>query len=436
MIKKLLVLLLIVVTVTACNQGGSGPTPTPTPSKIVLIWWNLFEPEENVQPLIDAFEAANPNIEIQYEQKGATTGISGYRQELNTVLSDTDPNNNPDIFTIQNLWAGKYEQFISKAPASIIPADYLNDYYQVVRDDFGKNGVLALPTNMESLAVIYNKARLIEEGYSVPSSDWGLFLTQAKALTKRDAQSRIVSAGFSAGNTTNVEFMFDVINLLLLQNGVVMTNSAGDTATFASGDEATKAEGAVAFYNSFSSSQPTWSADLKKDIAAFLEKKLAMYVAPSWRLIDILNYNKQYNLGLDVGVAPVPQVGDGNIYWANYWGHTVSKESKSTTASWEFLKFITAAEQQLLLDQTVKQNGRPFGILFPRMSQKTLITEDTTFNPILGPYIQAVENAKTWNMVDGFEVQSEFVRIFEDGFDLEDYQSAVTNILKAKGTPP
>jgi hypothetical protein len=70
------------------------------------------------------------------------------------------------------------------------------------------------------------------------------------------------------------------------------------------------------------------------------------------------------------------------------------------------------------------------------MSQKTLITEDTTFNPILGPYIQAVENAKTWNMVDGFEVQSEFVRIFEDGFDLEDYQSAVTNILKAKGTPP
>src|SRR3990172_7795202 len=217
MFKKIALVLTIVLMITACNQGGNGtPTPTPTPSKVVLIWWNMFEPKENVQPLIDKYEAEHTNVEIQYEQKGTSTGVTGYKSELDAVITDTEPNNNPDIFTIHNTWAPKYDAFIVKAPASLIPADDLNDFYPIIKQNFASNGVLALPINMDSIAMIYNKDKLVESGYTNLSDDWTQFQEQAKNLTKRDANNRIVSGGFSAGFPDNTEFMFELFNLLML----------------------------------------------------------------------------------------------------------------------------------------------------------------------------------------------------------------------------
>ncbi|MFQ5492735.1 MAG: ABC transporter substrate-binding protein [Candidatus Dojkabacteria bacterium] len=440
--KKAVLTVVVLFTLAACNGGGGTGETTPTPTQqedIVLIWWNMFEPKENVQPLIDAYESAHPNVTIQYDEKGVNDGVDGYRSTLNTVLSDEDALSTPDIFIVHNSWVDKYKQFIRVASESDVARNNFSDFYPIVENDFSdSSGIYGLPLYLDTLSIIYNKNKLIESGYTVPSDDWSEFQTQAKNLTKRSANNQIVSAGFSANIVKNTEFYFDLINLLFLQNGVNMTDTTGEDAIFGTEPELTKAKDALTFYQDFlKGDKATWSDDLKIDIASFLEKKLAMFAAPSWRLINILDYNQKYNLGLDVGVVPMPQLGgDKTVAWPTYWAQTVAKDSANPTAAWDFINFITQAEQLQLLDSTVQQNGRPFGILFPRKSMESQIIDSVQFKDTLGPYVQQFSKLGDWPMVDGFAVRQVFDDEFDKGSDLTTIESRVDSIIQSKGDPP
>ncbi|MCA9383738.1 carbohydrate ABC transporter substrate-binding protein [Candidatus Dojkabacteria bacterium] len=432
--RTLVLFATVIFTLAACTNGGSGdgtevtPTPLGGDQQVILIWWNLFEPVENVQPLIDAYETLHPNVTIQYDEKGID-GIDGYEQTISSALSDNDPLTSPDIFTIHNTWAGKYEQYISKAPESIVTQENMADFYPVVNQDFNSNGIVAVPIYLDTLAIIYNKDKLISGGYTIPSDDWSEFQLQAKQLTEKNNNNQIVSGGFSAGIPENSEFYFDMLNLLFLQNGVQMTDESGQ-AIFADQIESSDA---VNFYRTFyTGTDATWSSSFKLDVAAFLESDLAMYAGPSWRLIDILNFNNAFALNLDVGVVPVPQLGgDQSVTWATYWGQTVSNDSTNKEVAWDFINFITQAEQLRLLDQTVKDNGRPVGIIYPRQSMASDISGDE----YLGPYVQSLPDAQTWDMYDGFAVKETFDnQIINGSGGLEAIQGIVNQIINSPNT--
>ncbi|MEI7578835.1 MAG: extracellular solute-binding protein [bacterium] len=423
MLKKCIYLVFIIVFIlplTGCGSSNTGGntqvTPTPAPSndqKITLVWWNLFETKENVQPLIDAYQAANPNVEIQYEQKGLNGDITGYINSLDEALLTNEAERIPDIYTIHNTWTGKYETSLARAPESVFPLTDLTDFYPVVSQDFVRNGIVALPMYMDALAVIYNIDKLQAAGYTTPDNDWSRFETQAQEITKKSPY------GFSAADPNNTEFYFDVLNLLLMQNGVTMTDGSGTSAIFASQKDGV---GAITFYNDFlKGTTPTWNATQKKDVAAFLEGDLAMYIAPSWRLIDILNYNQQYGLGLKVGVAGVPQLGgDQRLYWATYWGQGVAKTSFNASTAWDFIKFITLPDQLHTLNTQVKANNRPLGIIYPRISMQQELTSD----PYLASYVEALSKAQSWNMGDGIRVK----RAFLTPITGDDLTSSLTSI--------
>src|SRR6185369_2553296 len=136
-----------------------------------------------------------------------------------------DKDQTPDIFPIYNTWAGKYESLVSKAPSSIISETDLNEYYDVVKKDFYLNkGLVALPQSMDALAIIYNVDRLEEKGFPNVSSQWSEFKSMAQKLTKYNSGNQVVAGGFSAGFFDNVEFRFDMINNLMLLNGIKMTD--------------------------------------------------------------------------------------------------------------------------------------------------------------------------------------------------------------------
>lgn len=390
--------------------------------QVTLIWWNLFEGEENVKPLIDAFKTKYPNVVIQYKQQGVDDGVSSYKNLLDTTLNDQDTINDPDIFTIENTWVKKYAKNITPAPNDIISTDYLSDFYPIVKDDFIDTTVNAVPLYVDTLAVIYNKDKLIEAGYSVPDNEWSEFKTQAINLTKKDSGNKIISAGFAAANGTNVQFNFDIFSLLMLQNGVDLSNPD----TFKSLENNSEFADSVDFYRELGTGL-SWDKDQKLDIAAFLEGRLAMFIAPSWRLNDVLIYNEEYNLNLDIGIAPLPQLaGMDATYWATYWGQTVSKNSPNSKIAWEFVKFITEANQLKTLDSTVKENGRKVGIFYPRES----MTGDISNDEYLKVYVQSIPFARSWDMYDGYQVEYEFNKFFsETNIDLKTFQTNISEIV-------
>jgi ABC-type glycerol-3-phosphate transport system substrate-binding protein len=429
-------LLSISLILTGCTLFGNQPSENDPDDPgqeetIVLTWWNLFEPQQNVQFLIDKFEAENPNIKIQYELKAADGNIGAYRNELNSLLENQDEQSIlrlPDIFTIHNSWIGAYQSNLSVAPSDIITNEITADYYDIVKNDLIiNNQVIGLPMSLDTIAIIYNKKLLINSGYTIPSDDWSEFQLQATNMTKKSDSGQIVTAGFSAYSPNNTEFYFEVVNLLMMQNQAQLFNSDSKINLTNNID----VESAFQFYRSFiSGNTQTWSTTMKLDIVAFLEGNLAMYAAPSWRLIDILNYNQRYNLGLDIGVEPIPQPGgDDNIQWPSYWPLVVSKSSINANASWKFIKFLSENENLIAFDNKVKENGRPIGIIFPKQT----LASDKLQDRYLGAYTRSIPNTRNWNMYDGFLIKQSFDKYFREDqsrIDLSGLEQEINNIIK------
>lgn len=424
-VKIFIVIVLSILFFTGCKKddtttqnGNNGNNQ----EQVTLIWWNMFDSEDNIKPLIEKYTNENPNIVIQYKQQGLTGGVTAYKNLLDNALSDEETINDPDIFTIENTWVGKYEEYISPAPANVLDPSYYDDFYPIVREDFASDQPLGVPLYVDALAIIYNKDKLIEGGYTVPDNDWNEFKNQAKSLTQRDSNNGIVSAGFAAASGGNVQFNFDILSLLMLQNGADL-NSPAELSSFASNADVL---GTFDFYDEFSRPNGSWNDEQKLDIASFLEGRLAMFIAPSWRLNDILIYNEKYNLGLDIGIAPVPQLsGTDNITWGTYWGQTVSLASPNAIEAWNFVKYLAEPEQLKVLNETVKGNGRKVGVFYPRLSMSSEISDDE----YLRVYSQAMPFAKSWYMKDGYLIEQEFNKYYTGDVELSTLESTINSTI-------
>ncbi|KKQ35801.1 MAG: Extracellular solute-binding protein family 1, partial [candidate division WS6 bacterium GW2011_GWA2_37_6] len=305
-------------------------------------------------------------------------------------------------------------------------------FYPIVNSDLVRDGQpYAIPLGMDSLALIYNKDLMSAKGYTTPSDDWTELFEQAQNLTQKTATGTTYQrVGLSLGaDEDSNEFWFDIFNLLLMQSGVQMLNSTEDAAVFAS-DSAT--QDAVEYFQSYEDEE-LWNASVKKDVALFLEKKLAMYIAPSWRLLDLVAYNDTYDLGLDIGIAPLPQLSsleEEQVGWSTYWAQGVSIDSQYYKVGWDFLNFATQQEQLRLVFEHVTEDGtRAFGQIYPRKDMKS----EMDSNEYLSVYADEVSTSKGWNMVDGGKVRDVFKEWLNSEIDAEDAQGQVSLIITDQG---
>jgi ABC-type glycerol-3-phosphate transport system substrate-binding protein len=92
----------------------------------------------------------------------------------------------------------------------------------------------------------------------------------------------------------------------------------------------------------------------------FFSGKLAMMIAPSWRVFDIIKAAPS----IEFGTAPLPQLeaNENEIYYSTYWAEAVNKKSPNPELAWRFVKFLTEKEQQLELYSNASTIGaRAFG---------------------------------------------------------------------------
>lgn len=376
---------------------------------VTLIWWNLFEEDSTMQPIIDKYESLNPHVKIQYVKAGAG-GVKEYREDIIVNLSDDDIVSSPDIFSIHNTWTDKFIPYMVPA-GTAISQDSLEDFYPTVSIDFYRNNNLyALPLYLDGIAMIYNKDLLAKEGINSPSLKWSEFDLQSAKLTKWE-NNKVVQAGFSACDSSNSEFYFEMVNNLFMQNNINILDESGKAQL----DMNSKVNDILQSYTKYckgSTDEITWDKSFPKDIATFLYKKLAMYPAPSWRLNDILVYNDKYKLNLNVGVVTTPQLFMAEeVYFPSYWGLAVSKDSQHPQEAWKLIQFLTEEAQLKELNTNVLASGRKVGIVYPRMSMKALNKSDEYLNA----YVTSMEKAKVWNMYDGWAMKEKFNEIFVSG---------------------
>lgn len=393
-----------------------------------LTWWGLWEDDSVVTPLIAEYQQANPNVKIQYVKQSQ----QDYRERLTNALAKGE---GPDIFRFHNSWAPMLKNELDFVPASAMSAgDFAQTFYPVASSDLTSGtGLVGIPLGYDALTLFINDDIFSQAGKTPPTT-WDELRQTALSLTVKDEQGTITQAGAALGRTENVDHWQEILGLMMLQNGVDLSNPTGKLA-----------EDALTFYTVFSSVDGVWDATLPSSTTAFAAGKVAMYFGPSWRAFEI----RQQNPNLKFKTVPVPQLPKSNpnepdVTYATYWVEGVWARSPAKEEAWKFLKFISSKESLQKMYENASKT-RLFGEPYPRTDMANLLTQD----PIVGSIVTQAPDAQSWYLAartfDGATgINSQIGKYFEDAVNavntgipaakaLETVASGVAQVLSQYG---
>ncbi len=340
-----------------------------------ITWWNLWEDQSVVAPLIAEYEASHPGVKINYVMQSQ----QDYRERLTSAIAK---GTGPDIFAFHNSWVPMFSADLDSLPANVInPADYVKTFYRTASSDLSAgNSIVGIPLEYDALALYINES-IFEAAGKTPPATWDGLRSLAKELTVKNELDEITQAGIALGRTENVDHWQEILALMMIQNNVDLASPVGENA-----------EGALTFFTNFSRVDGVWDASLPSSTQAFSAGKLAMYIGPSWRYFEIQQANKD----LKFKTVPVPQLpkdspNQADITYASYWAQGVWAKSKNKSVAWDFLNFLSS--QNSLQKMYEKQATlRGFGEPYSRVDMSQLLKD----HPILGSIISQAPGARSW----------------------------------------
>lgn len=406
----LTIILSLTLTSTGCSLGIPSTSQKEGAPPVGLEWWRVWDQPSDFSGLLSAYKARRPHISIKirnftYEE---------YEEAIRDAYAEDRA---PDIISLHNTWLKKYEdkKFIVPMPASITMPEVIvtgpsfysrtkieykkrptlsmralrENFVDLIKKDvlFNKDQIYGLPLSLDTMVMYYNKDILNNEGFARPPQNWNEFLDQVRKIVKEDRFGNIILAGAAIGRGDNVLRSSDIISLLMMQNGTVMTDSGG-RAIFnrkAGGDSLSPAQDALRFYTEFASPVKeayTWNKSMPDSLEAFTTAKAAFFFGYPYHLETI----KKKGQNLNFGLTPMPQTGSGEeVNFASYWIETVSKKSEHPEEAWDFLLFASSeAGAKPYLDKTKRTTAL-----------RSLIAEQQEDLEI-GPIADQVLTAQSW----------------------------------------
>ncbi len=297
--------------------------------------WGVFDDSSALTPLIEAYQAKNPNATVIYRKKN----IQNYEKELIRAFA---AGRGPDIFMIHNTWVPKLKDILYPAPQTTFSlVDFRKRFVDVVQKDFAPKGpIYGVPLYVDTLALYYNIDLFNSAGLINPPKTWEEFEKYSKLLTKKDEKGEILVSGASIGSGKNVLYSQDILALLMMQRGQRMSDESGKVIF--DSENVNLSVDALDFYTKFARKDSefySWDPNSKIDSQdMFALGRVAMMFGYSWTKYNILQ--KSPRLRFDV--AYIPQKKD-RLYkknYADYWGYGVHINSPVKNRAWDFLKFL------------------------------------------------------------------------------------------------
>ncbi len=414
---SLVLLAALVVSGAGCLSSTLQPAPESS-KPLTLTYWRVLDDGDSYDEIINAYRALHPNVTITYRK----LRLEEYERELVNALAE---DRGPDIVSLHNDWIRAYQSKLLPAPASvkmpfreiqglqknqvwvektlpvITPAQVKDQFVdQVARDvvikgqsEDPKKGIVdqlwGLPMALDTMVLYYNKDVLNTAGIPTAATTWAEFQDHIKRLTKYDAQGKLVKPAAGIGTSKNVERSFDLLSLLMMQNGAQMTDANGVPSFNRTPDGITReivpGTEALIFYTDFANPSKevfTWDDTQPNSYDAFVSGKTAYYFGYSYHLPRIRAQAPKLNFG----VTNIPQIDPAaKANFANYWVEAVSKKSKNPDAAWDFVQFASKAEQ---VKTYLAKTGKPTAL-------RSLINTQLS-DPDLGIFASQVLTAKSW----------------------------------------
>ncbi|MDZ7798815.1 MAG: extracellular solute-binding protein [Patescibacteria group bacterium] len=392
------------------------------PKSVTLKYWIVEGSEKDYQDIVSAFKNYHPYVKVSFRK----VKLEEYED---TLIQAWARDQGPDIFELPSTWLKKYQEFITPAPAEITTAYYenkkeffrntveikyrtkssptldniKNNYVDIIYDDVvlsnnrGKRQIYALPYSIDTLAVYYNKDLLNNAYIAQPAKTWNELVQQSSKLSLYDNQNNILQSSIALGLSSNIEYHYGILSLLMIQNGVSMISPSGEEVSFNRSRETTNL-GALAldFYTSFTNINKetySWNSSQPESLDNFTSGKSAYYIGT---LADKSVIDKTANL--NYGVTEMFHINPsgtdrvlnkaGNpvqVNFGKYWVHTVAKKTKSLQEAWDLVQFIAREKRNR---QYLEKTGK----ISPLRSILNIQKED----PDLGLWARQALTAKNW----------------------------------------
>lgn len=389
--RKFIIIFFVIIFILLLLFGVSsfiklrGQTKSPQGSeKIILTYWGLWEEEEIMRPLIDAYQKQKPDVEIKYSRQDPKQ----YRERLQATI---DRGEGPDIYRFHNTWTPMMLKYLAPVPDAIFAkTDFEKLFYPVVVKDLKVADMFyGIPLSIDGLLLFYNEDILKGANVSVPKT-WVDVQDTVPKLTVKEKE-KIVTSAIALGTAENTEHFSDILGLMMLQNGSQLYKSlfsCNDTSSVSCSVEA------LNFYRKFAEEpNNSWDDTLENSILAFAGGKVAMIIAPSWQAHVI----QKINPDLKFKTAMVPQLPCDrepcpSVNWASYWVEGVSSKAKNLNAAFEFLKFLVSSDSlQKLYSEEVKY--RP---LFGEAYSRTDLADKLKDHLFLAPLIESAPTMQSF----------------------------------------
>lgn len=367
---------------------------------VSLTMWGVGDEATAFGDTIKAYQQSFPNTKINYVKFDDS---KTYESELVNAFAE---NRGPDIFMVKNSWVyqhmGKMYPANAFTNASLITLQRVQSLFPaVVYNDFViNNGIYALPLNMDTLALIYNKDVFAADGIIYPPKNWDEFVADVAKVRQVDQNKKITLSAIALGGAYNVNNLSDILSVLALQSGNKINNPNGGVQL----DDVFQK--VVKFYTQFSdpvNTYYTWNDSFGNSIASFASGKTAMILDYYSSLNDIKNRNPYMNYG----VALLPQVNPESASqianYASYWGLAVSKQTRFAYPSWSFVIYLTTTPQ---IGATYAQLTNKLPALNSLISQGLGGDNDV--------FLRQSLTAKTWQQVDPQATESIFEGMIND----------------------
>lgn len=365
-----------------CTRGLD-PATAAASKRVDLVIWGVVDDEEMYDAIFKDFHALHPNVTISYRR----LRLEEYEGELLNALAE---DRGPDIFMVHNTWVNKYMPKLAPMPLStkvsvqriqgtvkkeavyvlenqptITLRAYKNAYPDAVIQDTVRTvnvstkadtrdlqqRVMAIPLSVDTLGMYVNKDLLNAAGIATVPTAWDKFQEAVPRLVKQDAQGNLLQSAAGLGTGFNVEREPDIVTVLMMQNGAVMSAENGAPtfsqvpAALSQQRDEPPAYQALSFYTDFANPAKavyTWNNQQPNSLDAFIQGKTAFFFGYSYHLPVIKARASKLNLG----IAPLPQI-DGNpiVNVANYWNFGVSKKTKSVDIAWNLVNFMSQPDE-------------------------------------------------------------------------------------------
>ena len=411
---SIFILIIIAGVISFLYIGGYIKTTSTTKANkhITLTMWGIRQPQNVYQSVINEYEKNNPGITIQYTQIPDKYYLSTLYNKIKSGIEV------PDIITIGNTYLPLFQKYLYPAPTSLISySTFKKSFYPTAVSDLTSNGnIYALPLEYDGLSLMYNKNEFTAQGLTHPSENFNTFLSQIPKLVVKDSNGNVTQAAIDIGqNTSNIYNASNILTYLLFLSNTQMTTT--NKVTFANG---TQGQSALNVYNSISQIDG-WSPSFPSAIYAFAKGDVAMILAPSWQIQNILTANPSLNLGIE---AP-PQIPGYNVNLSLYFAKAVPIASQHPNSAWKFLTYLSSKNTLLNLYQNEISNGEKIGDPFPRIDMANLSLN----YPYMQAFTSMAPTSKSWHIGDYKAVSNIFDAVIEGKITLLQAQGEVLNIL-------